>query len=268
MYGTLSQYFHENTKQYQSDSKTNKRVRIFPFYEDVVESIHFKSYPRFKKLGLKTRPQGRPSVQSTIQKSIPVEKFTAKALTFKEISEILYYSAGITYKEKGDSKEVWDNSRRPYPSLGARYPLELYPVIIRSSGVPEGLYHYNVKYNAIELMTRGDHMNAIIHATPEQEWIRNASLIVLLSAIFKRTEIKYGDRGYRYILLEAGHVAQNIYLIATSMNLGCCTVGTFLDDEVSQLLDVDGLNEAVIYIVVVGTIKLNLTKSIRSFRFV
>jgi len=265
MYGSLSQYFHENTKQFQSETKLNKRARLFPFYEDVVEAIHFKSYPRFKQMGLTIRPQEHPSVQSTILNSVPVEKFTAKALTFKEISDILYYSAGITYKEKGESKEVWDNSRRSYPSLGARYPLELYPVILQSSGVPEGLYHYNVKANALELMARGDYMNAIIHATPEQEWIRNASLIVLISAIFKRTEIKYGDRGYRYVLVETGHLAQNIYLITTSMNLGCCTVGAFLDDELNQLLDVDGTNEAVIYIVVVGGIKRSLSESIRSF---
>lgn len=268
MYGSLSQFFHENTKQFQSESKTNERARLFPFYEDIVESIHFKSYPRFKKRVLKARPQERPSVQTTILNSRPIEKFTAKALTLKEIAEILFYSAGITYKEKGESKEAWDNSRRPYPSLGARYPLELYPIILRSSGVPAGLYHYNVKYNALELMMKGDHMNAIIHATPEQEWIRNASMVVLISAIFKRTEINYGDRGYRYILLEAGHLAQNIYLIATSMNLGCCTVGAFLDDELNRLLDVDGTYEAVIYMVVVGAIKRSLTESIRSLRLV
>lgn len=268
MYGSLSQFFHENTKQVQSLSKPNERTRLFPFYEDVVESIHFKTYPRFKKMTLKTSPQRRPSIQQSILNSRPVEKFTGQALTFKEISEILFYSAGITYKEKGESKEAWDNSRRPYPSLGARYPLELYPVILRSSEADAGIYHYNVKYNTLEFMMKGDYTNTIIQAIPDQEWIRDASMVVLLSAIFKRTEIKYGDRGYRYVLLEAGHLAQNIYLIATSMKLGCCTVGAFHDDELNELLDLDGTYESVIYCIVIGAIKQSLTKSIRSLRLI
>lgn len=269
MYGSLSQVFHENTKQFLSALQINERKRLFPFYENILESINFKSYPRFKKIELqKTFPRGRPSIQKTILNSRPVVKFGAKTLTLKEISEILFYSAGITYKKKGESKEVWDKSTRSYPSIGARYPLELYLVVLRSSGVKAGIYHYNIKYNALELISEGDFTNQIIHTTHDQEWIRNASMVVLISAIFKRTEIKYGDRGYRYVLLEAGHLAQNMYLIATSMNLGCCTVGEFLDDELNKLLDLDGTYESVLYIVVVGAKKQGLTKRIRSLLLV
>lgn len=269
MYGSLSQVFHENTKQFPLIADTDAQKHLFPFHEDVVKSIHFKSYPRFKKIQLQsTFPKERPSTQQTILNSPPIGQFGSKKITLNEISELLFHSAGIIDKEKGESEEAWDRSRRSYPSSGARYPLETYVVLLRSSGVKPGIYHYNVKYNTLELISKGEYTNQIIHATHNQEGITDASMIVLISAVFKRTEIKYGDRGYRYVLLEAGHLAQNIYLIANSMNLYCYTRGEFFDDELNELLDLDGTYESVIYMVVVGVRQQNLTERIRSLRFV
>jgi SagB-type dehydrogenase family enzyme len=269
MYGSLSQVFHENTKQFPLTPDRDEQKHLFPFYNDVVESIHFKSYPRFKKIQLQsTFPKRRLSIQQTILNSPPIGQFGAKKIALNEISELIFHSAGIIDKEKGESEEAWNRSRRSYPSSGARYPLETYVVLLRSSGIEPGIYHYNVKHNTLELISQGDYTNQIIHATHNQKGITDASMIVLLSAVFKRTEIKYGDRGYRYVLLEAGHLAQSIYLIANSMNLYCYPCGEFFDDELNELLDLDGTYESVIYMVVVGAKHQNLAERIRSLRFV
>jgi len=82
--------------------------------------------------------------------------------------------------------------------------------------------------------------------------IANCSLLLVITAMFGRTKIKYGERGYRFVLLEAGHVAQNICLAAVGMNLGACPIGGFVDDLVHEVLDVDGVDEAAIYAVAIG----------------
>lgn len=267
MYGSLSQFFHENTKLTADSSHSNSNERFFPFYNEVVDSLHFKSYPRFQAIKLdKVSTFQQPCMQRIILNVKPVEKFTARSITRAEVSEILFYSAGVSYHEKDGSKILWNNSRRPYPSIGACHPLELYPVIFQGSGLDVGVYHYNVKTDSLELMMKGDYTKQLVHAIPNQDWIQDASMVICISAIFKRTEIQHSDRGYRYVLLEAGHVAQNIYLLAASLGFGCCTVGVYLDEEINQLLDLDGLYESVIYVVVVGGIKARLMDRIRRFR--
>lgn len=85
--------------------------------------------------------------------------------------------------------------------------------------------------------------------------ILKCSAVIILTAIFDRTMMKYKERGYRYILFEAGHVMQNAYLISTAMDLGICSVGGFIDDKINDLLNIDGVNESALYLGVIGNIK-------------
>jgi SagB-type dehydrogenase family enzyme len=87
-----------------------------------------------------------------------------------------------------------------------------------------------------------------------QEFLGTASVCLVLSAIFQRTRWRYRERTYRYVLLEAGHVGQNLYLAATGMGLGACAVGAFLDDQLNDLLALDGQEEAVLYLISVGAV--------------
>lgn len=82
-----------------------------------------------------------------------------------------------------------------------------------------------------------------------QDWVKKSSAVLIISAIYKRTEIKYGSRGFRYVLLEAGHVGQNIYLIASALKLKCCVIGGYLDKEINALLDLDPDQEIVLYLI-------------------
>jgi len=253
---SMSSFFHENTKCHTLERTEGTSQKLFNS-----SFVHYKSYPRFKKTLLpKIFSKEEVSIQEVIIKERPMMEFARKSFSLEEISKILFYSAGITHTEKMDEKEL---SHRAYPSIGSRYPLELYPVLFQDNEIEPGIYHYNVKSHTLELILTGDYRNQIIYSTKNQEWIKNASLAILISAIFKRTEMEFGDRGYRYVLLEAGHLAQNLFLITASMSLTCDTIGEFLDDELNKLLDLDGTNEAIIYIMVIGGKSRSLVTKIR-----
>ncbi len=115
-----------------------------------------------------------------------------------------------------------------------------------------GIYHYSVLDHALELIKPGDFRNQIISAGLKQEMLGDGVVTFVLSAIFDRVRHKYGERGFRYVYIEAGHISQNISLQAVSLGLGSVTVGAFLDENVNKLIGVDGLKEAVIYLHAVG----------------
>ncbi|MHA1756469.1 MAG: SagB/ThcOx family dehydrogenase [Promethearchaeota archaeon] len=241
----LSTIFHENTKLFFSD-----KIRTFDIYPDIWKKIHLKSYPRFKRILL---PKKFTRINQNIEKIIisrkSTRKFSGRKILFNDLSKLLFYSAGIRNKVIDNN---WDESRRTYPSAGARYPLEIYIAIFNVENIPLGLYHYNVKEHSLELIKSGNFINKLVTYCNNQKWIKKANLLILISAIFARNQIKYKNRGYRYIFLDAGHMAQNFYLVTNSINLKCCAIGGFLDDEINKLINLDGKDESIIYIIAVG----------------
>jgi SagB-type dehydrogenase family enzyme len=183
------------------------------------------------------------SVEKTIAKRRSERNFSRKPMSLAELSHILYYSGGITDKRSGS---------RASPSAGATYPLEVYPVINNVEGLPLGIYRYLIESHELELTREGDFRRGMAQAALEQRMLIEANVVLVLSAVFERTTRRYRERGHRYILLEAGHVAQNTCLVATSMGLGTCAIGAFYDDEFNRLLGLDGRKESVLYLVAVG----------------
>jgi SagB-type dehydrogenase family enzyme len=141
---------------------------------------------------------------------------------------------------------------RAAPSAGALYPIEIYVVLHRTEGLVPGLYHYAVKDHALEQLQTEDLRGEIVFRGLGQEFLGKANLVLVFTAIFQRLRWKYQERAYRYALLEAGHLGQNVYLVGTSMGLGVCAVGAFLDDELNSLLGIDGQEEAAVYTLAVG----------------
>ncbi|HEY2544365.1 MAG TPA: SagB family peptide dehydrogenase [Gaiellaceae bacterium] len=142
---------------------------------------------------------------------------------------------------------VRDEHRRTVPSGGALYPLELH-VAIRSRGV----HRYDPGLHALEEHDLCDPWPALERACPLPGLLENGFAAILLLAVFGRTRFKYGLRGYRFALLEAGHVAQNVVLAAAALNLPALPLGGFYDAQVDELVGADGVNESVVYAVVVG----------------
>ena len=238
--------FHKKTKivlKKNNDTETD--------YPLTWIKIFFKSYPRFKSIKLLKPKVKKISLDVCLLKRESFRDFTNKPLKKQEFSDILYYSSGIINKHKVKN---WDETRRTFPSAGARYPLETYIIIFNVIDIPSGIYHYNVKNNSLECISVGDFRlecyNAII-----QPLIKTCSCLILISSVFDRTRIKYGDRAYRYILFDTGHLMQNIYLESASLDIGCCAIGGFSDNKINSLLDLKEEEEAVIYISALGVKK-------------
>jgi SagB-type dehydrogenase family enzyme len=141
---------------------------------------------------------------------------------------------------------------RPVPSAGGLYPLELYAATRDVDGVADGIYHYSILYHRLEQVRPGPVVQEIGTYLLGQYYLQNANLVLFLSAVFARTLKKYGPRGYRYILLEAGHCAQNLCLLAAERGLATLCLGGFQDTKLNRLLGLDGTTEAVVYCLGVG----------------
>lgn len=161
------------------------------------------------------------SVEEAISRRRSVREYQDRDLDLEDLSQLLWAAQGITLPKKGF---------RSAPSAGALYPLEFYVV------TGEGIFHYAPFEHALELMHKGDVRVELAKAAVDQEWVREAPASIVIAGVFERTTQKYGLRGERYVYMEAGHVAQNIYLQAESLNLGTVVVGAFYDEEVQKLL--------------------------------
>jgi SagB-type dehydrogenase family enzyme len=183
--------------------------------------------------------------EDAIQRRRSTRNYSGQPMTLEELSRLLYYTGGV-------NAERWGHKLRSAPSAGALYPIEIYPLVHRVEGLEPGLYHYAVQNHALELLRAGDLRGEVASHGLMQEFLGQANVVLVFTAIFQRLRWKYQERTYRYALLEAGHLGQNVYLAATSMGMGACAVGAFLDDDLNAMLEVDGQQEAAIYMLAVG----------------
>jgi len=185
------------------------------------------------------------SVDEAIRRRRSIRAFSRKPMTMEQLSYLLWASTGIQRKESG-------YEFRTVPSAGALYPIETYLIANNVQGLQKALYHYSIKSHLLEELKSGDFSIAVARAALEEEMFLGAAAIFVWTAIFDRSKWKYRQRAYRYVYLDAGHIAQNLALSATSLGLGSCQVGAFYDDEVNKIVGVDGEEESVIYLSVVG----------------
>jgi SagB-type dehydrogenase family enzyme len=144
---------------------------------------------------------------------------------------------------------------RTAPSAGALYPIETYVIVHAVETIAPGIYHYDVRAHALEQIKTGDFRLAVAQAALDQDMAYEAGLVFVWTALFQRSKWKYGQRAYRYVYLDAGHIAQNVALAAVALGLGSCQIGALYDDEVNALLGVDGKTESTIYMTVVGNLR-------------
>ncbi|WP_048601943.1 SagB/ThcOx family dehydrogenase [Rubeoparvulum massiliense] len=209
----------------------------------------FKSYISADSIRLPSIERTLTGLDQALLKRETTRAFMAKPLELEEISLLLRTSFGIT-GQLGMDDPLYTRS---YPSAGGLYPIDCYVISqYEMDLVPAGVYHYDVKGHRLECLQRGDVSKEIPSLTNYTKEVENAALLILMTATFPRLSYKYGERGYRFALLEAGHMAQNLYLSATALDIGCMALGGFYDDGCNQLLDVDGINESVIYMLAVG----------------
>lgn len=206
----------------------------------------YKHYSNTKKIELPLSKEFQTlSFDETIRKRKSVRNFSEKNLTLQQLAYLLWSSTGIQRKQRG-------YEFRNAPSAGALYPIETYLFANKVETLPVGLYHYNIKSHMLEELKTGDFSNYLTNSCLGQSMLSSAAIVIIWSAIFFRTKWKYKQRAYRYIYLDCGHVAQNLALSATSLGLGSCQIGAFFDDEINALIELNGIEESVIYLSAVG----------------
>jgi SagB-type dehydrogenase family enzyme len=189
---------------------------------------------------------GKPIWETIVQRR-STREFARDSITFAELSQLIWATQGITSR-------AWGYDFRAVPSAGALYPIETYIVANRVEEIPAGVYHYSVKGSQLILLTEGHFGPDLQQAGLGQEMLEEASCVFIWTAVVERSKWKYRERAYRYIYMDVGHIGQNLYLAAIALNLGCCTVGAFFDEEVDRIIGVDGKEEISVYLGAVGRI--------------
>ncbi len=167
------------------------------------------------------------------------------ALNLAQLATILRYAYGITAP---------DVDRRAVPSAGALYPLELYVAARTVDELPSGLHFFDPRRDGLVALQTATQLLPLARAMLQAEVVDRSAAVILITANFERTTFKYRGRGYRYALIEAGHVAQNIDLTAAGLGLAATNIGGFFDRDVDALLGLDGIAQSALYLVALGGI--------------
>ncbi len=186
---------------------------------------------------------GRTSVEKALLQRRSVREYRNQPLTLAEISQLVWAAAGITDRA----------GYRTAPSAGALYPLEVYVVAGNVNGLAAGVYRYSPRGHELVRIAEGDRRRELAAVALGQEMIRHAAADLVFTAVYRRTTSKYGERGMRYVHMEAGHAAENVSLQAVPLRLGTVMVGAFDDARVRGVLNLPG-EEAPLYIIPIGRI--------------
>jgi len=193
----------------------------------------------------------RISVEDAILLRRSVRKFADEPITLEQLSCILFLTAGISGWSYG-AYGYRQFPLRTYPSAGALQPVELYVSAHRVTGLRPGIYHYNPLDHTLEKLKEGDFSKQLIDIALGQEHAGEAPATIIMTVYWARTRWKYGDRAYRYAMLDAGFAGENLYLACVALGLGTCAIGAFYEEELCQLLGIDCSDEIPVLMFPVG----------------
>jgi SagB-type dehydrogenase family enzyme len=248
----LWELFHENSKM--SRYERHPTYPVHPSDATVVRMMRrlrtVKPYTDRPKLPLpKSVPASEASLDDVLYARTTARGFGSRTLSLAQLAKVLFMSYAVT---RDNAENDFPRPFRIVPSGGALYPLELYVHAARVDGLPPGLYHYDPEDHSLDVLRSGDDAGLIASAFVQRELVLQASATIFVSAVFFRSTFKYGDRGYRFIFLEAGHLAQNAIICAHEMGLATAPIGGYSDRDLDRYLGFDGLSESTVYVLLVG----------------
>ncbi|WP_088334592.1 SagB/ThcOx family dehydrogenase [Methanopyrus sp. KOL6] len=182
------------------------------------------------------------SMSEALEKRRSIREYRDEPITLKELSTVLWAAQGIT-----DPRGF-----RTAPSAGALYPLRVFVVVRKVEGLAPGIYVYDPKTHTLGLVRRGDFTAELQRACLDQEWVGRAAVDLVIVGYERVLRSKYGERSFRYMALEAGHVGQNVYLACTALGLGTVAVGAFYDDRVKEILGITEGDAVPLYVFPIG----------------
>jgi SagB-type dehydrogenase family enzyme len=210
-----------------------------------------KSYPSRSAISLPvTRPRLRGKRLDDVVRSrrSHIGRFREGAIPLRDMAALLRLALGPTDDGTGRPGPPL----RAWPSAGALYPLEAYLVALRCESLDPGVYHYDPGRHALASIAPCPSREALARVVLAEDAVATAAAALVLTGVFGRTTTKYGERGYRFVLLEAGHAGQNVLLFAEERGLASLAVGGFFDDALGDLLGLDARVESPVHVILLG----------------
>jgi len=192
-------------------------------------------------------PEYKIDLRVAIDKRRSVRRYTDQALTLEELSFLLWCTQGVTEKIGRHA------TLRTIPSAGARHAFETYLLVNNVAGLHPGLFRFlATAHQLVEVSSEARLADRVTQACLQQSQVKKSAVTFLWAAIPYRMTWRYGERGYRYLHLDAGHVCQNLYLAGEAVDAGVCAIAAFQDEALNQVLDLDGKDQFIIYLATVG----------------
>jgi SagB-type dehydrogenase family enzyme len=244
--------FHENSKNARNwievshGSLEDTQKRMKEHHESLEYEGHaFVPLPReLVRLAL--------PLDETIVERRSTREMANRRLSLEQVATLLHYSYGMLRDNTFTSTPA---RTRAVPSGGALYPLEIYLHAAQVDGLERGLFHYSPKEHRLHVLEAEDLRARVAASTLYPQYVERAALVVFITAMFERTTWKYGERGYRYALIEAGHVAQNLALVAAAMRLAAFSLGGYYDRDIDDLIGIDGVTHSTVCTVCIGNVE-------------
>lgn len=204
-----------------------------------------KKYDGAEKISLPEADKRGLLFEEALVKRRSSRGFRPNPITLGELSQLLFAAQGITGK-------IGDLPLRTAPSAGGLYPMEIYLVVVRVDSLKPGIYHYQVHERQLEFIRPGDFGKEVARISVGQDVPENAAVTFVLTSVWERVTLKYRERGHRYSYIEAGCISQNIALQAASIGLDSNCVGAFYDEQIHDLLGIDGRRESALFLHCIG----------------
>jgi SagB-type dehydrogenase family enzyme len=261
----LFEVFHENTKYAPASFLEHVPSLVWHLFESRLIRENCRNFKRFSFAPVIPLPQPQAidaSFSEVVKNRVSTRVFDERTIDPEQLSTLLYLCAGINRVKSVEAVKGEMLRLRMYPSAGGLYPIEVYPVLLRVDGIEPCLTYYHPIHHHLSIIRRNIEVEPLMEAIGDLEhWCERCALVFLFTGVFQRTTAKYADRGYRFVQMEAGFIAQNLSLAATGLNLGSLMLGGYFDDMVNDWLKVDGVNETVLNCMLIGHIGKNENKN-------
>ncbi len=234
----IGEKFHEQTKHKRGDTfPSGKRVPAFKVYASPLETVRLATAKIKGGSGLWNVLAARRSQVPELGASI----------TPAELSQLLWAAQGVTQAGRGSALPL-----RAAPSMSGSFPLETYVLSRNVADTFAGVYHFVVREQSLEQVRIGDFTKEFIGAMIGNDALETSACAIVLTGVVERVTATHGERGYRYLYLEAGMAAENILLAATALGLSAQTITGFYDEELAYALGLSGNREMPVLVIVIG----------------
>jgi SagB-type dehydrogenase family enzyme len=241
----LWELFHENSKVTRFDHGTSNDVVV----RLMAEQYDHLAFDGCARIALAPASELALPLGAAIRRRRTPLTLAGCTIPLNDLSTLLFHAAGITRPE---TDGLFPRPFRAAPSGGAMYPLDLFIHATQVEGLPSGLYHYNPYRHDLATLAGGDRSRQLADVLVQSDLAYNAAFVAFIVATFERSTQKYHERGYRFALIEAGHVCQNLLLGAVAQGLAGMPLGGYYDSALDGFLELDGVTHAAVYAVAVG----------------